>query len=195
MATLLTSDTSTQTLPRYRWTSEEFKRIVDQGILREDSRAFLWDGEIYEPMARKRPHINADGYLLPLIHRLFPAELWTVDQDSTLFLDDGFEPQPDLMVLRGPRSDYRDRVPTPADVVLLIEFASTTYAFNAGAGLRGYARACIDPYWIVNLPAQRFEVYQKPDRLGGRYAIRTDYPVGTSVPCGEGIVAVSEVLR
>ena len=92
MSTATRADAEPTLLPRHRWTSDEFHRLVDQGILREGSRAFLWDGEIIEPLARKRPHINAEKYLERLLFPLFPDDAWTLDQDSTLFLRDGYEP-------------------------------------------------------------------------------------------------------
>jgi len=182
-------------LRRLRWTSAEFHRLIDAGFIREGSGAFLWDGEIIEPMARKRPHINAEKYLERILNTLYPDDAWTVDQDSTLFLRDGCEPQPDLMVLRGPRSRYHDRVPTPADVELLVEVAHSTYPFDAGEGLAAYARAGIAPYWIVNLAARRIEVYTDPDPGQGAYRSREDYGPGTTVPLGGHGVAVDDVVR
>ena len=42
--------------PRKRWTTAEFDHLIRSGVLREGSRAFLWDGEIIEPMSENPPH-------------------------------------------------------------------------------------------------------------------------------------------
>ena len=88
------------------------------------------------------------------------------------------------MVLRGPRSLYHERVPTAAVLVLLVEVAFMSYAFDSGPGLREYASAGIAPYWIVNLPTRRFEVYSAPIPGGESYRSRQDYSIGEEVPIG-----------
>jgi len=181
--------------PRHRWTTEEFHRLVDSGFVREGSSAFLWDGKIIRPMAKKPPCLNAEESLRETLAGSFPSDSWTIYGDSPLHLRDGFDPQPDLLVLRGPRSDYRSRAATPADVVLLVEISSTTYAYDSGVYAREYAVAGIAPYWIVNLPARRIEVYSEPDAGVGAYRIREFYGLGTQVPLPGGPVSVEELLR
>ena len=179
--------------PKRRWTTAEFRQLAETGTL--GNSTFLWDGEIIEPMPKKRPHINAERVLQGFIVARFPIDRWTVDFDSPLELRDGFEPQPDVMVLRGPRSSYIDRVPTPADVALLVEVSSTTYSYDSGEYLRGYARAGIATYWIVNVKERRIEVYSDPDADRAAYRTRQDYGPGTLVPLEGGQVAVDEVFR
>lgn len=180
---------------RRRWTTEEFRRLVETGFLREGSGEFLWDGEIIEPMPKKRPHINTERVLRELLLARFPGDAWTVDFDSPLELAEGFEPQPDLMVLRGPRATYLERTPTPADVELLVEVSGTTYHHDSGEYLRGYARAGVASYWIVNLAARCIEVHSNPDPASGSYRDRRDYGPGTLVPLGAEPIAVDDVFR
>ncbi len=187
--------TATPPEPRRRWTTAEFRGLVDAGHLRDGSGTFLWDGEMIEPMPKKRPHINTERALLDILNGRFPNDRWTVDFDSPLELRDGFEPQPDIMVLRGPRASYIDHVPTPADVALLVEVSSTTYSFDSGEYLQGYARVGIAAYWIVNIKERRIEVYFDPDADRATYRTRQDYGPGMQVPLEGGQVAVDEVFR
>jgi len=180
---------------RRRWTTAEFHRMIDAGILRDGSRTFLWDGEIIEPMPEKPPHVNVENYFREILADHFPRAAWAINQGNPVQLADGFEPQPDLTVLRSPRSAYIGRLPQPADVALLIEIASTSYFYDAGEYLAAYARAAIPLYWIVNLPARRIEVYSDPDAETGTYRTRQDYAPGMAVPLGVGAVAVEEVFR
>lgn len=197
MTTAIAPPTATPPAPplRRRWTTAEFHRMIDAGILRDGSRTFLWDGEIIEPMAEKPPHYNTAEHLGVLANERYPRAAWTVNNGRPLQLGDGFEPQPDLTVLRGPRSACIGRLPQPADVALLIEIASTSYFYDAGEYLAAYARAAIPLYWIVNLPARRIEVYSDPDAEAGTYRVRQDYGLGMAVPMGEGVVAVDEVFQ
>ncbi len=166
----------------HRLSTAEFLRLMEEGKIREGSRTFLWDGEIIEPMPENLPHINAvDNLRILLEARLSRAE-WTVYPGHPVALADGFEPQPDISVHRGPRSKFRKNKPAPTDVALLVEVADSTYSDNIGRYRRRYALEGITPYWIVNLQARRIEVYANPIPEQEAYGTRQDYALGERVP-------------
>ena len=146
-------------------------------------------------MAKKRLHISVERVLESLLLAVFPPALWTIDLDVPLELRDGFEPQPDLMVLRGIRADYLNRVPTPADVALLVEVSGSTYYFDSGEYLAEYARGEILLYWIVNLSERQVEVYSDPDPTRGIYRSRVDYAAGAAIPIAGQVIAADDLLR
>jgi Uma2 family endonuclease len=171
--------------PRKRWTTAEFDRLLAEGFLVEGSSTYLWDGEIIEPMPQNPPHVNAVANLQRRLIARFPEEEWTINQDAPLELAEGYKPQPDIMVLKGPRSAYRRRTPTPADVALLIEVADSTYTPDARVFLRKYAESRIPQYWIVNIPEQKVEVYSDPSATEDGtpcYLVRNDFGLKESVP-------------
>ena len=97
-----------------------------------------------------------------------------------LRLDRRNEPQPDLMLLR-PRADfYRSRHPTAADVLLLVEVADSSLAFDRGPKLALYARHAVPEVWIVDLPGRLVEVCRGPGPDG--YAERRRLTVGLVAP-------------
>jgi Uma2 family endonuclease len=88
------------------------------------------------------------------------------------------------MVLRGDDDDYRDRLPEPRDVALVVEVADTSLGRDQQEKKRTYARAAIPIYWIINLSGQRIEVYSDPtgpDTLPD-YRQRRDYGPDDAVP-------------
>jgi len=184
---------------RRRWTIEEFDPLVAGGLIREGGRTYLWDGEIIEPIPENQPHINAADNLHRILLGRLPAADWTVNLGHPVELSPNSLPQPDMAVLRGPRSAYRRRRPAPADVVLLVEVSDSTYPDDAGPCLRAYAAAGIAPYWIVNVRARRVEVYHGPSGEG--YGGRRDFGLGEAVPleiaAGPAFdpIAVDDVLR
>ena len=189
-----------------RWTTAEFDALLADGYLREGSKTFLWDGEIVEPMAENQPHIHAQDNLLRILMRRLPEPEWTIYSAHPLALKEGYKPQPDLLVLVGPRSDYRSHVQTADDAALVIEVADSSYAADAGDKLPEYAAAGIPQYWIVHLQARRIEAYSDPVVSSGvgRYADRKDYPLGEAVPLilardgvthEFGMIPVLDVLR
>jgi Uma2 family endonuclease len=190
---------------RYRFTDDEFDRMIRAGILREGSHAFLWNGEIIQPMAEDQPHITLLYNLLMLLAVRLPTNEWTVNINQPVQIRPRYRPQPDLVALRGPRPDWtvRGRVPTPEGVALLIEISDATYTFDVGSKLNEYARAGITQYWIVNVKEPRVEVYTLPIPGESRYQASTTYGPDQLVPlalqvAGEGVdfnaVPVREIL-
>lgn len=189
------------TRAKVRLTNEAFDRLVAEGVLREGSRTYLWDGEIIEPIPEEMPHANAIHHLWRLLDRRLPEDDWMLTQGRPIVLAEGFQPQPDLSVHRGPRSNYRRHKPTPVDVALLVEVSDTTYPNDAGPVLHKFAQEGIPQYWIVNIRARSVEVYKEPDRARGTYLSRATYGMGETVPLvlGEAAefagVPVEEILR
>lgn len=190
----------------HRWTGEEFDRLVEQGFIREGSKTFLWDGEIIEPMAEDEPHINAVFNLFRTFLGRFPDSDWMINTDTPINLMENYRPQPDISVIRGPRSNYRVRKhrPRPENIALLAEVSDIAHLADGGELLRGYARVGIPQYWIVNIRARRIEVYTDPDSEGQSYRVGRDYGLDATVPLTltvEGVVfpfepiAVRDVLK
>jgi Uma2 family endonuclease len=151
----------------YRFTVEDYHRMAEAGILGEDDRVELIEGEIVEMPPIGSPHGGTVKALIHLFSRAVGDRALVSAQDPVR-LSDISEPQPDLMLLR-PRPDfYRNAHPTPADVLLLIEVADTSVAYDRSKKLPLYARAGIPEYWLVDLERGVLEVYRSP--AGDGYA-------------------------
>ena len=72
------------------------------------------------------------------------------------------EPQPDIAVVKGKRSDYRERHPGGADVGLVIEVVSTSLDVDQQVKAPIYAAAGIPEYWIIDIAHRRAEVHRLP---------------------------------
>ena len=59
------------------------------------------------------------------LSKILPEEDWTVRGQGPITLQDS-EPEPDLVVARGPDSRYEKRHPGPGDIVLVIEVADSS---------------------------------------------------------------------
>jgi len=182
---IATAESNTKSAWRTRrWTTAQFDSLMVDGLLREGSKTFLWDGEIFDPLPETERHAHAQDNLCNIFLRRIPEMEWTIYPAHPLALKEGYKPQPDIIVLFGPRSDYRRRVPASADVALIVEIADSTYLEDAGDKLPEYAAAGIPRYWIVHIRARRIEAYSGPIVSSGvgRYADRKDYPLEAAVP-------------
>jgi Uma2 family endonuclease len=167
-----------------RWTGDDLDRMVEAGIVREGAGDYLWDGEIRELIAEDQPHLLAVKNLRKLLEARFPEDAWSVNTGQPVDLREGFRPQPDLVVLRGPDSAFagKGNRSRPADVAILIEVSASKYAQDSGEYLREYARAEVAQYWIVNLQTRRVEVYKEPDPAQPGYLARTFCGLEQTIP-------------
>ena len=151
--------TETREVTRRRFTVHEYHKMAEAGILHEDDRIELIDGELVEMNAIGTPHFNCVNRLTRLLVREAGDDA-IVSIQNPVRLDEYSEPQPDAALIRS--RDYSDSLPMPEDVLLLIEVSDTTLAYDRGVKLPRYAEAGIPEVWIVNLPGQRIEHHTGP---------------------------------
>ena len=152
---------------RRRFTRAEYRRMTEVGILGEDDRVELIRGEIVEmsPIGR-RHRAFVDNLNQLLVLRLAGRAIVSV-QNSVALTDDT-EPQPDLTVLRRRQVPYKEREAYADDVLLLIEVADTSLAYERSTKLRLYAEAGIPEYWVVDCVAEAVEIHRTPGPEGYR---------------------------
>jgi Uma2 family endonuclease len=163
---VLPVEASMQQVTRWRFTVHDYHRMGEAGILHEDDRVELIEGEIVEMAAIGTRHFSCVNRLNRLLV-LSVGDDAVVSVQNPVRLNGHTEPQPDLAVIR-PR-DYRESLPEPEDVLILIEVSDTTLAYDRNVKLPLYAQAAIEEVWIVNLPAETIERYTDPSATGFRH--------------------------
>ena len=154
-------------IAKHVFTVTDFERMAETGILSENDRVELIEGEIIEMSPIGKSHAACVDRFVKLLSRLNDRVILRVQ--GPIQLDDYSEPQPDLALLR-PRDDfYSVSLPRPADVLLVIEVADTTLQYDRFMKLPAYARAGIPEVWLANLPADRIELYAGP--VDGAYTV------------------------
>jgi Uma2 family endonuclease len=140
MATLVT---------KRRFTVWEYHRLAEAGILREDDRVELLEGEIFEMSPISSRHASCVTRLNHLL-------------------------------------------PTPRDVLLVIEVCETSGEFDRHVKLPLYAKAGISEVWIVDLSREQIEVYRDPkpegyqqSRIVGRGQTLTAQLLALELPVAE----------
>ena len=192
---------TTATLPpqtvaptRRRFTVSEYCALAEAGILAEDERIELLDGEIIVMPPIGAPHEDGtDRLSSQLNYRLYGRARVRV-QNSVRLNDDSL-PQPDIAILRL-RDDYHRERPTPADVLLLIEVADSSLEYDRRAKLPRYAAAGIPEVWIANLRTRQVEAYDDP--ADGVYRGRRVIPAAGRISpraFPDVVLAVADFLR
>lgn len=149
----------------YRLSVEQYQEMAREGILLDGDPVELVEGWLIAKMPKTPPHVVAAGLMRDALSRAIPAGWFVLTQAPITTFDS--EPEPDTMVVRGHRRDYRDRHPTPDDVGLVVEVADTSLAYDRTTKRRMYARAGVVHYWIVNLAAGQVEAHSEPTDAGG----------------------------
>jgi Uma2 family endonuclease len=165
----------------YRFSVEQYHRLIEEGILTDNDRVELLHGWVVEKMPQNPPHIAVITKTNRRLVRVLPDQ-WLLQVQGPIVLGDS-EPEPDFAVLRGPEATYSLRKPTPRDVALLIEVADSTLLLDRRDKGLLYALARIPEYWIINIPERRVEVYSRP-RAGRNpgYRQQRHYGSDESVP-------------
>lgn len=148
-------------------TVADYHRMGEAGILTEDDRVELIEGELIAMSPIGSAHsgtVNAMNRILVLA----VGNRGVVAVQNPVRLDDLSEPQPDFSVLKPRDDDYRRATPVPADVHLIVEVADSSLAYDRNVKRALYARHGIPEFWIVNLVAEVVEIHRAP--AGGAYA-------------------------
>src|SRR3954454_24539479 len=119
------------TTTSHRFDADVYHHMAAAGILGPEDRVELIEGEIVDKAPIGSEHNGVTDFLSSLVARAFGDGKVHMRVQGPLRLDRRNEPQPDLMLLR-PRADfYRSGHPTVADVLLLVEIAGTSLAYDS----------------------------------------------------------------
>lgn len=142
---------------------EHYERMVKLGAFDAPfrMRLELIRGEIVEMSPIGTEH----SYIIDLLNNwsvrvTMDHSIWVRVQNPIRIPVSDSEPEPD--VVWAARKNYADRHPEPQEVLLVIEVAESSLAFDRGDKLAVYAEAGIQEYWVVNLIDRQIEVHRDP---------------------------------
>jgi Uma2 family endonuclease len=149
-------------VPRLRWTLAEFERLTELGFFTEDDRIELIGGELVPMSPKGNRHETVCGAIHTWLRRNLSPEFdyhpepgWHADEANY------FEPD----FLFGTVGFNRTSI-TPADVLLLIEVAHSSLAFDTTTKAGQYAALGVREYWVVNAVTLATRVHREPSAEG-----------------------------
>jgi Uma2 family endonuclease len=145
-------------------TIDEFQRMVEAGVFAEDVRLELIRGEIVEMAAIGDRHALCVMLANDLLSDLKPRGI--VNPQNPLYLPgQGSVPQPDIVLLRR-RPDFKSRAPHAGDVLLMVEVADTSLAYDRDVKIPLYAEAGIPEAWLIDLNSATIFAHRRPSPDG-----------------------------
>ena len=124
---------------RRRFTVEEYERMGQVGILGEDDRVELLDGEIVAVSPTGPKHASVVDVLTEQLYARLLGRVAIRVQNPVRLLPRS-EPEPDVVVARRRRDAYRSSHPTAEDVLLVVEVADSPLVSDRAVELPIYAR-------------------------------------------------------
>jgi hypothetical protein len=192
---------------RKRFTTNDFRRMLESGILQEGEPYELLDGEVIRktdypayPFSQativgigKRHAASTKRINAVFADRLRGQAI--VGVQDPVHLNEYSEPQPDISVLKLNPDFYLSAHPKPDEIYLLLEVSDTTLELDRTVKLPLYAKAGICEVWIVNLRDGQVEVYRSP--AGDTYSAAQVFSAGqrlTIAGLPEVSITVDEIL-
>lgn len=181
---------------KHLFTATEFTRIAESGALDDDARLELIEGEIIEMSPIGDRHAACVRRLNNLLARRLGATA-VVDAQNPVRLEDLSQPQPDVTILAERADFYADGHPRPEDVLLLIEVAETSLAYDREVKLPIYARSGVLEVWLVDLNGGAVEVCRQPTPNGYAGVDRLEDPNARLTPeaLPDLVLTVAEILN
>jgi Uma2 family endonuclease len=142
-------------------TADTYQEIGRAGLFDPTLRLELLDGEIYEMSPIGSRHAACVDRLSNLLNRLV-GRSFIVRTQNPIRLSDLSEPVPDLSLADWRDDFYEKALPIANAVHLVIEVADTSLRTDRLIKTNLYAVAGIPETWVVDLLAQKIEVFTVP---------------------------------
>jgi Uma2 family endonuclease len=147
-----------------------------------DENVELLRGIPLRKMSKSPFHEYLVRFFLGLIDEVIPTGFF-ITKESPLTTSDS-EPEPDLMVVKGKESDFRDHHPTTAELVVEVSI-NTQERDRSKAAI--YAEAQVGEYWLVLPEKKEILIYTESN---GR-----EYEQRRTISKGKAISSVIEGLQ
>jgi hypothetical protein len=147
------------------FTVEQYHRMAEAGILGEDDRVELLEGEIVAMAPIGSRHQACVDRLTELLSAQVQRRA-VVRVQGPIRLGEHSEPQPDLALLRRRPDFYATSHPGPGDVLLVVEVAETPAAYDREVKVPLYARFGVPEVWLVDLAEEQLEIFRQPSPQG-----------------------------
>ena len=182
------------TRERRKFTVAEYYRMAEVGVLGPNERLELIEGDIIVMAPIGPGHAGS----VDIIGNLFVRKLgeqFIVRSQNPIHLDDGSEPQPDIVVARLRRDYYTAAHPTPADILLIVEVAQSSLEYDRDIKAHLYGRNGIPETWVKNLHEDCIERFTEPGPDGyAQHTIHRRRETITPVPFPDLELAVDDLL-
>jgi Uma2 family endonuclease len=165
-------------LPRWSWTVAEIERMAAGGYFRDEDRFELVGGEIVPMSPKGRRHEILRTALAFRFSRAAQEGVFVASETQFNLAGDTYA-VPDVLVHP---SDIKTPDVRGSDVLLVVEIADTTLAYDLRTKTRLYASHGVREYWVMNAASHVTTVHTQPS--GTEYAVVQEVAGGAKMSPG-----------
>jgi len=162
--------TAAEGFPRRAFTVDDISRMIEAGIISEDEKFELIEGEIVMMASKGIAHERIKSALNIALVRALPDHL-TIGVETTLRLTNTILLEPDIAVF--PKELFRKSATgfaqlDPGEAHLVVEVAATSLAYDKTLKAPLYARHRVREYWVID--ANERVTWVHTDPRSGRWS-------------------------
>jgi Uma2 family endonuclease len=156
-------------MPRRRWTVAEIEAAVRLGVIDEDERFELIDGDVV-PMSPKGSKHESYKVSLNQFWMRRKSDRYVIAPETTLRLDDSSFLEPDFIFYD---SKVKIAQLAPSNTLLAVEISDSTLAYDTGPKPRLYARHGVPALWVIDVTTLDTHVFERagPEGYASRRSI------------------------
>ena len=148
--------------------------FAEAGLLDDAVKFELFDGEII-PMSPKGNEHESMRLKIARWLRGSWANKFDSLQEHTLTVDGDTFVEPDFILFKGGRKDFRNPL-AGAEIHLVIEVADSSLRYDLTKKATKYAAFGVEEYWVVNATTRETSIHRAPNKKG--WAERLKVPAG-----------------
>ena len=155
-------------LPRRAFTADDLRRMIDAGIISEEARIELIEGEFVVMAAKGYAHELVRLALAQLMSDARPKGVWVASEPTVQFADNSVV-EPDIAVFPRSsmmRSDAGFVRLADSSSLLVVEIAVTSLRRDKTRKAPLYARQGVRELWVVDANKRKAWVYTGPTADG-----------------------------
>lgn len=158
----MASTQAAEGFPRRAFTVDEIIAMQDAGIISEDENFELIEGEIVPMGPKYSAHERIKSKLVMAMSRACPQEL-IVGIETSIFLSPNTFVEPDISLYPEQLRSQEVRGP---DVVLAVEVAASSLAYDLDLKSKIYARHGVREYWVIDANERVAFIHTGPSETG-----------------------------
>lgn len=158
---------------KFLLTTDQYHLMHEAGVFQDGDRLELVNGEIQTMSPIGRKHVACIIRLVKLFEKKLGDRVMVSAQNSVR-LDNHAEPQPDIAILKWRDDFYHEALPTPDDILLIIEVADNSIDYDRHVKAPLYAAAAIPEMWLFDLNQKIIEGYSQSSPNGYKLIRRYD---------------------
>ena len=153
---------------RYRFNVEQYEAMIATGILTENDRVELLDGEIFDMGPHGDAHVSCTMRLIRLCGACLGDDLWLSVHDP-LLVNEESQLRPDLIIHRSP-PQFDLALPSRENTLVVMEIADLSLKYDRDKKLPSYGKWQIPESWLFDVARRRIERHTEPNLEGYTHA-------------------------